>query len=74
MYRWEAIALAVLAAALPVLAGGLHGWLLAALALASGSVAVLALPKKKNRQVSTWKLEMGLDLLIRRCGRMSPSE
>ena len=48
MNRWRAMMLAALAAALPVLAGDLHGWLLAVLAAATGSVAALTLPFKKK--------------------------
>lgn len=48
MERWRAAALAALAAALPILASDLHGWPHALLAVATGSVAALALPLKKN--------------------------
>lgn len=46
MNRWRAMVLAALTAALPILAGDLHGWLLTVLAIAAGSVAALTLPFK----------------------------
>ena len=48
MRRWRAFVLAALAAALPLLSGELHGWLLAMLTVAAGSVAALALASKKD--------------------------
>jgi hypothetical protein len=47
MHRSRAVVLAALAAALPILASDLHGWLLAGLALTTGVVALLAFPLKK---------------------------
>lgn len=47
MERWRAAVLAALAAALPILADGLHGWLHFAFAVAVGFVAAaVALPSK----------------------------
>lgn len=47
MDRWRATVLAALAAALPILASELNGWLLAMLAVSAGSVAAaLALLQK----------------------------
>ena len=47
MRRLRAIVLTALAAALPILAGEVHGWLLAGLALITGTVAAIAMPSKK---------------------------
>lgn len=56
MERWRTAVLAALAAALPVLASGLHGWLHPALAAASGSVAAAAaLSSKKTLPASNLK-------------------
>jgi hypothetical protein len=48
MHRWLALVLAALAAALPLLDGELHGWLLAGLAAATGAAAALAMPQKNS--------------------------
>lgn len=47
MERWRTAIVAALAAMLPVLASGLHGWVHALFAAAIGAVAVAALPSKK---------------------------
>jgi hypothetical protein len=47
----RAALLAALAAALPVLAGQVHGWLLTILAFAIGAVAALSLPTKAVKKI-----------------------
>lgn len=47
VHRLRATVVTTLAAALPILAGEVHGWLLAALALITGTVAAIAMPSKK---------------------------
>jgi hypothetical protein len=58
MHRWPTAVIAALAAAVPILAGELHGWSLVGLAFTAGIVGSLALPPKKSPSMS--RNELGL--------------